>query len=83
MSIQYLKIKRAKPKNTAASRQLQDDWDKERRSSLVDKEALRDQIAELEKKLSHTEAKLQSALEKLSRYRRSRLHQSDSNLVLA
>lgn len=28
MSIQYLKIKRAKPKNIAASRQLQDDWDK-------------------------------------------------------
>ena len=51
---------------TNERKQLQDDWDKERRSSLVDKDALRDQIAELEKKLSHTEAKLQSTLDKLS-----------------
>ena len=51
---------------TNERKQLQDDWDKERRSNLVDKEVLRDQIAELEKKLSHTEAKLQSTLDKLS-----------------
>ena len=51
---------------TAERKQLQDDWDKERRSSLVDKEALHDQIAELQTKLAHTEGKLQHTMDKLA-----------------
>ena len=51
---------------TNERKQLQDDWDKERRSSLLDKEALHDQISELKAKLADTEAKLQHTLEKLS-----------------
>lgn len=51
---------------TAERKQLQDDWDAERRSSLLDKEQLRDQINDLEKKLAHTEGKLQATLDKLA-----------------
>lgn len=51
---------------TAERKQLQDEWDKERRSSLLDKEALHDQIAELQAKLAQTEAKLQHTLDKLA-----------------
>jgi septal ring factor EnvC (AmiA/AmiB activator) len=51
---------------TAERKQLQDDWDAERRSSLLDKEQLREQIGELEKQLAHTEAKLQNTLDKLA-----------------